>query len=169
MEVIHRIPTGLWDNLQELVWRMDASFLRDVSQITKIPLTDLRKVVPVRGLPTRLITEDGNEPWWTGLSCRMMVRGASGMWVRCSGTAFEGACCFKHRDIDGRRRGKLPGGVLPYDDPYFATLVSRVPVRIEGVVYWADEDGGLYNIDGLPVDRMTVNISEGIVCLVTKE
>ena len=162
MEVVQRIPTGLWDNLQNLVWQMDAAFLRDVAQITKIPYADLRKVIPTRGISTRIST-DGNEPWWTGLTCRMSVLRPGGMWVRCSGTAFEGACCFKHRGLDGRELDRLPDGVLPYDSPLFTSLPRRVPIRVEGVLYWVCEGSQfseVYNVDGEVVQGFMINYAE---------
>ena len=167
-EVVQRIPTGLWENLQELLWRMDNVFLRDVAHITKIPYSDLRKVIPTRGVSTR-IPSDGNEPWWTGISCHMSVRRPGGMWVRCSSTAFEGACCFKHRSYEGREMGRLPDGVLPHSSPALAALRRRLPIRIEGVVYWVDEDSaGLskaYTIDGNIVGGLQIDYARRwIVC-----
>ena len=159
MEVVQRIPTGLWENLQEVLWRMDATFLRDVSKITKIPYNDLRKVIPTRGVTTRIST-DGQEPWWVGLTCRMTVRRSGGMWLRCGGTAFEGACCFKHRGFDGREEERLPDGLLPYDSVSLIGLPRRLPIRIEGVVYWACEGtqfSELYDMDGNVVKGLMVN------------
>jgi len=159
-ELVQRIPTGLWDNLQELVWRMDNAFIRDVASITKIPYSDLRKVIPTRGTSTR-IPSDGNEPWWNGLTCRMSVRRPGGMWVRCSGTAFEGACCFKHRSLDGKLR--FPDGVAPFDSPALVNLPRRVPIRVEDVVYWVIEGtqfSEVYNIDGDVVKGIMINYKE---------
>lgn len=162
-EVIQRIPTGLWDNLQEVLWRMDAAFLRDVAHITKIPYADLRKVVPTRGINTR-ISVDGQEPWWANMTCRMSILRPGGMWVRCSGTSFEGACCFKHRGLDGKEEARLPDGVLPYDSPTLATLVRRVPIRIEGVVYWVAEGcsgfSKAYDVDGHVVSGIMIDIEK---------
>jgi hypothetical protein len=159
-ELVQRIPAELWANLQEVLWRMDSVFLRDVSQITKIPYSDLRKVIPTRGVSTRIPT-DGNEPWWHGLTCRMSVLRSGGMWVRCSGTAFEGACCFKHKSLDGR--AKLPDGVLPHDSPALSTLPHRIPFRIEGVVYWVCASPGfseVYNVDGDVVQGILFNYEQ---------
>lgn len=162
MDVVHRIPAGLWENLQTLTCSMDNAFLRDISHITKIPFAELRKVIPTRGVQTRIATE-GSEPWWTSQTCRMSVRGSGGMWIRCSGMAFEGSCCFKHRSTK-----RMPAGILPYDDPYFATLARRMPVRIEGVVYWSDENGVLYNVDGSRIEEFTIDYAQGIVHPLTK-
>ena len=167
MEVIHRIPAGLWANLQTLVSRVDHQFLQEVSRITKLPMSELKKAVPTFGVSTRITTE-GSEPWWTGQQCRMSVRGLGGMWIRCSGTAFEGPCCFKHRSLMNRDIGRLPPGIRPYDDPYFIKLPQRKPIRIEGVVYWTDDTGNLYNVRGCVVEGMKIDSTYGIVCIVTK-
>ena len=159
-EVVQRIPTALWTHLEEITWRMDNAFLRDISQITKLPLTDLRKVIPSRGTNTRLLTED-TEPWWHGLTCCMSLLQAGGMWVRCNGTAFEGACCFKHRSLDGKLR--FPDGVAPFDSPALVDLPRRVPIRVEDVVYWVIEGtqfSEVYNIDGDVVKGIMINYKE---------
>jgi hypothetical protein len=158
MEVVQRIPANLWENLQEVVCRMDNAFLRDVSHITKIPYSDLRKAIPTRGLSTR-ISVDGNEPWWTGLTCTMSVLRPGGMWVRCGGTAFEGACCFKHRNLDGREESRLPDGLLRYDSPTIASLPRRVPIRVEGVPYWVSKTGfsEVYVVDCNVVSGIMIN------------
>jgi hypothetical protein len=165
MEVVQRIPANLWENLQEVVCRMDAAFLRDVSHVTKIPYADLRKAIPTRGVSTRIST-DGNEPWWTGLTCTMSVLRPGGMWVRCSGTAFEGACCFKHRNLDGREESRLPDGVLPYNSPTIAALPRRLPIRVEGVPYWVCETGfsEVYDVDGRVVPGIMINYEKRWVC-----
>jgi hypothetical protein len=41
-------------------------------------------------------------------------------------------------------------------------------VRIEGVVYWTDDTGALYNVTGSVVENMTIDSTYGIVCIVTK-
>ena len=164
-ELVQRIPTELWSNLQEVLWRMDSVFLRDVAQITKIPYSDLRKVIPTRGVSTRIPT-DGNEPWWHGLTCRMSVLRPGGMWVRCSGTAFEGACCFKHRNLDGREESRLPDGLLPYNSPTIASLPRRLPIRVEGIPYWVCETGfsEVYDVDGHVVPGIMINYEQRWVC-----
>jgi len=164
-DIVHRIPFGAWEHFETILCRMDNAFLEDVSRITKIPFADLRKVIPTRGVPT-LITTEGAEPWWTDQTCRMAVRGAQGMWIRCSGTAFQGSCCFKHRSFDDPRR-RCTADNRPYDDPYFANLARRMPVRIEGTVYWADMDGILYNVDGTRVEGYTIDYTQGIVYTAT--
>jgi len=161
-EVVQRIPTLLWDNLQELVWRMDAVFLRDVAQITKIPYADLRKVIPTRGVSTRICT-DGHEPWWSGLTCHISVRRPGGAWVRCSSAAFEGACCFKHKNLEGREESRLPNGVLPHDSPLLAQLVRHIPIRVENVVYWVNDFPGfseVYDIDGNVIKGLMINYAQ---------
>jgi hypothetical protein len=166
IDVVHRIPFGAWEHFEAMLCRMDNAFLQDVSRITKIPFTELRKVIPTRGVPTRITTE-GADPWWTAQTCRMAVRGAQGMWIRCSGTAFEGSCCFKHRSFDGTKR-RCSADIRPYNDPYFANLPRRMPVRIEGTVYWAGTDGILYNVDGAQVEGYTIDYAQGIVHTMTK-
>ena len=97
----------------------------------------------------------------------MTVRGTEGMWVRCSGTAFEGSCCFKHRSFDGVRR-RTAHDIRPYNDPYFETLPRRMPVRINGIVYWAGEGGLLYTVDGTKVEGYTIDYDQGIVYTTSK-
>ena len=162
MEVVQRIPTGLWENLQEVLWRMDAAFLRDISQITKIPYNDLRKVIPTRGVSTRIVAE-GNEQWWSGSTCCLSVRRPGGMWLRCSGAAFEGPCCFKHKAYDGRGDERLPDGLMLYSSLLKTTLVRRVPVRIEGKVFWVCEGSQfsqIYDIDGNVVPGLLMNYDQ---------
>jgi len=140
---IQRVPTGLWTNLQDLTARMDDAFLRDVARITKHTLLDLRRLFPTRGVLTQLAT-DTNVPWWHDQQCHMAVKEPqSGMWLRCSSVAFEGACCIKHR------HSKCGDLLKHYDDPYFQTLPKRLPYRLDGDVLWVDkETGQVYDLSG---------------------
>jgi len=141
---------------------MDAAFLRDVSHITKIPYSDLRKAIPTKGVSTRVVT-DGNEPWWSGTTCSLSVRRSGGMWVRCANTAFEGTCCFKHKSYDGRSEDRLPDGLRPYKSLVQTDLPRRVPVRIEGSVFWVCEGAQfseIYDADGVPVPGLMMNCEQ---------
>ena len=65
--------------------------------------------------------------------------------------------------------GRLPDGVLPHSSPALAALRRRLPIRIEGVVYWVDEDSaGLskaYTIDGNIVGGLQIDYARRwIVC-----
>ena len=127
MEIIQRIPSGLWDHLQDLTARTDDAFLRDVSRIADIPFLSLRKLIPTRGVLTKLVT-DGQAPWWHDQQCSMVEKQPSGTWMRCSAPMMEGPTCSHHRN-------KKPGDSLKvHTDPYLSTLPTRIPVRIGGSI-----------------------------------
>jgi hypothetical protein len=166
MDLVQRIPSGLWEHLQDLTARTDDAFLRDVSRIADIPFLSLRKLFPTRGVLTKLAT-DGHVPWWHDQQCSMVEKQPSGIWMRCSAPMMEGPTCSHHRN-------KKPGDSLKvYTDPYLSTLPTRVPVRIRemsdiGDVVWCGADGALYTLDGTLVKGYTYSAEHQWLVEVTK-
>ena len=146
-DVPQRVPALLWDSLQEMCWRHDTKFLSDVAKIIKIPVGDIKKqILGSRGVYTVIPFEHG--PWWMNTQCPAMELVGGTMWRRCGGLCEQGDSCWTHRD--GRHRR--------HDDPYFATLPKRRPMRYEGVVYWVDVSGGVMNGFGTVMQfRMDLN------------
>jgi hypothetical protein len=150
-----RLPSLLWESLQEVCYRQDHKFICDVSRILGVPAAELkRKILGTRGVLTTVLVESG--PWWTGMQCKIVERNAS-LWKRCDSYCESGDTCAHHA---GMRNG---WNIRRIDDPYFADMKSRFPVRIEGVVYWADEAGTLLDSNGLLVDSMTFDLKLKLV------
>jgi hypothetical protein len=152
-----RLPAILWESLQDICYRHDQKFITDVARILGVPALDLKKkVLGTRGVLTTVLVESG--PWWTGLTCAIMERKEC-LWTRCSSICESGDTCLKHKDV---RNG---WNIRRFDDPYFACLPKRLPMNIEGVVYWVSEKGDVLNGYGVHVPGMRADIKTRSVWL----
>lgn len=150
-----RLPSLLWESLQEVCYRHDQRFIFDVSRILGVPAADLkRKILGSRGVLTTVLVEKG--PWWTGMQCKIVERTAS-LWKRCDSYCESGDTCAHHQGV---RNG---WNIRRIDDPYFSEMKTRYPVCIEGDVYWADEAGTLLDSAGLLVKTMTFDLKLKLV------
>jgi hypothetical protein len=156
-----RIPALLWESLQEVCVRQDQKFLSDVSRILGVPAIELRKrVLGTRGVATTVLVEHG--PWWSGLQCHIVERKES-LWTRCSNHCMSGTTCMKHKDV---RNG---WNIRRYDDPYFAEMKQRKPVRVDGAVYWVSEKGDVVNVHGVAVPHMHIDYETRSVTLLGED
>jgi hypothetical protein len=150
-----RLPSLLWESLQEICYRHDQKFVSDISKIIGVPAAELKKrVLGSRGVLTTVTVESG--PWWTGMQCEIVERNAS-LWKRCDSYCDSGSTCVKHKDV---RNG---WNIRRIHDPYFADMNKRIPVRIEGDVVWAAEDGSLVDNAGLLIETMTFDLKRKLI------
>jgi hypothetical protein len=146
-----RIPAVLWDSLQEICYRQDIRFIADVSKLIGVPALELKKrILGVRGQPTAIAVERG--PWWSESQCPIMDRGSGNMWRRCGEYCESHGHCWKHRSF------KVSHTTRRFDDPYFAELPKRWPVRLDDEVVWVSESGDVLNGSGAIVKGLTVDL-----------
>lgn len=151
MEKPMRIPTCLFESLEEICWRFDNKFIEDVSHIIGIPASDIkRKILGVRGTHKLLLYETG--PWWQESACPTMVLDNGGLWRRCSKLCESDGYCKKHNGRHGLR----------YDDPYFESLIKRYPFKWNGEIVWVAEDGSVLTRTGELLKNISINIHNGI-------
>jgi len=151
-----RIPACLWESLQEICYRQDIRFLADVSKIIGIPAIELKKrILGVRGIPTAVSVERG--PWWAETQCPVMEKEPGNMWRRCGSYCESSGHCWTHRHF------RVSSTIRRYDDPYFATLPKRWPVRLDDEILWATADGELLSGAGLVIKGITIDLDTKII------
>ena len=144
-----RIPAALLESLQEVCYRQDVQFLREVSKLIGVPVAELKQRILGKntGFPTTMLVEEG--PWWEGTQCIAMEQKGS-LWFRCSSYAESGSQCWMHRRP-----------MMTYNDPMFTTLPQYTPARIEGRVVWVDKDGLVYNEFGEILKGWLIDLTNG--------
>jgi len=147
-------PAGLWDAFQEVLWKQDVKFVQAVSRIISVPANDIKKrVLGTRGLVTVIPVE--HSPWWINTQCPVMEFVGGNMWRRCSSKCEQGDTCWDHRKLAAYRR---------YDDPYFAKIPKRYPIRYNGVIYWVSEtDGSVINGFGTVIEEFKVDLDTRLI------
>ncbi len=133
------IPALLWDSLQNICYQLDAKFVTDVAKLIKVPAAELkRRVLGTRGMKTAVTVADG--PWWLGQQCPLMEL-RSNLWKRCGALCDASGFCMKH---SGFKQGSA--GLRHKDDPHFAAVSRRIPVRADDNILWACvKTGAVYN------------------------
>lgn len=146
-----RIPACLWESLQEICYRQDIRFISDVSKILGIPAIELKKkILGVRGMPTAVVVDRG--PWWTETQCPIMEKQPGNMWRRCGSYCEASGYCWTHRHF------RVSHTTRRHDDPYFADLPKRWPVRIEDEVVWVSSEGDVLDGSGHLIKHMTIDL-----------
>ena len=141
METKQYLPAGLWDCLQSICWNHDNQFIKDVSRIIRVPVSDLKKrVFGPRGTLTTIVTTD--DPWWTHNSCPVVEKRGN-MWIRCNGVINSCGTCFEHLNTIHNPQTKY------FDNIMFADMLKRYSFKYENNIYWAAEDGSVLNSCGL--------------------
>lgn len=146
------IPAGLWEGLQEICFRKDQDFIRDISRIIGVPAIEIkRKVLGTRGVPT--VIPEAHGPWWLNNACPIMER-TGYLFRRCLHPMESHGACWQHKE----------GGVR-FDDEQFLGMETRVPFRYLGELYWVAKDGSVLNGFGMPILTFTVDLDYRTVIL----
>lgn len=139
-----RLPSFLWESLQDVFYEHDAQFLRDVAPLVGVSVTELKKTIlgTMGQRQTIMVSKQGGDAWWEGQLCPLLVRNdATGHWCPCGHFREAHGFCSTHRNF------RTPTPSLRHrEDLCFRGMTSRKPVRWNETVVWIDKDG--YAVDG---------------------
>lgn len=157
-----RIPTYLWESLQDVFYEHDYEFLRQVSYIIKVPVSELkRNILGSKGTSTSILVSKDNA-WWEGQKCPLRVRTAYGLWKQCPHFREGHGHCGEHK---GWTKRKSTHNLKHKDDLYFQKLKRRNPFNLDGDIVWVSEEGDAVDGEGSPIEGIKILMDLGMVIL----
>jgi hypothetical protein len=152
-----RIPSYLWNALQDVFYEQDVAFLRALAPHIQVPLPELKRtLLGARGQLTT-IQVGATDAWWETELCPMRCRDTKGIWRQCGEYREASGFCMKHRGFWD------PTADLKHkDDPWFQNVMRRVPCRYEGNIVWVANDGSVLHQDGTAITHIHICIITGI-------
>lgn len=155
-----RIPSFLWNALQDTFYEQDVAFLRALAPHIQVPLPELKRtLLGARGQLTT-IQVSAADAWWETELCPLRCRDTAGVWRQCGCRREASGFCRKHRDF------WCPSDDLKHkDDPWFQNVVKRMPCRFEGHIVWVAPDGSVIRQDGTPFEGLHINLETGMADL----
>lgn len=155
-----RIPSFLWNVLQDAFYEQDVAFLRVIAPHIQVPLPELKRtLLGARGQLTTIHVGNA-DAWWETELCPLRCRDHHGIWRQCGHqreatgfcrkhvTFFEGTADLKHKD-----------------DSWFQNVTRRVPCRYEEEIVWVADDGSVLQEDGTIVPHLHICSKTGIATL----
>jgi hypothetical protein len=158
MELVRtRIPAYLWDSLQDVMYEHDYEFLKLVSKITHIPITELKhKILGTRG-QIATVSVANTDSWWERELCPVRLRDQNGIWKQCGQYRQAHGYCHDHLKFEPSSTARRT------DDGYFQTLKSRTPVQYDGEVVWVSSEGDAITELGEPVQGIRFDLSSRVM------
>jgi hypothetical protein len=153
VEEPQRIPANLWASLKDICYQQDLKFLQDVSRLIGVDANEIKR--RVLGLREQTIVLVEKDPWWMHTQC-ILLECVNGLWRRCSRMGESNSYCWEHRNFT-----TCSGQLRRFDDPYFATIVKRWPIRFMDEIVWVCDEGTVLKSNGendehIRIDRITM-------------
>lgn len=151
MEKHVRLPSCLFESIEEICWRQDNKFIEDVAKIIGKPAGELKKrILGVRGTSSVIICDAS--PWWVGRQCPIMTLCDGKLWKRCGSACESNGTCYKHRNSKN----------MHYDNPYFENLEKREPFIYNDETVWVAKDGSVMTDGGVILKKVRINTTNGL-------
>ncbi len=155
-----RIPSFLWDALQDTFYEQDVAFLRAIAPHIQVPFAELKRtLLGARGQLTTVQVSQA-DAWWETELCPLRCRDTRGVWRQCGNYREATGFCRKHRNFwEGT-------DVLKHkDDPWFQNVCCRIPCKFEGERVWVAKDGSVLREDGRLLPGVEIDAETGIATL----
>lgn len=151
-----RIPSFLWNALQDVFYEQDVAFLKTLAPHAGVPLAELKRtLLGTRGQLTT-IHVGNTDTWWETELCPLRRRDCRGIWRNCGHYREEHGFCKHHRDF----WESTP--ILKHkDDPWFQQVAHRSPWRYHDEIIWVSTAGDAIRENGDTVEG--VRIIKGIL------
>ena len=155
-----RIPSFLWNALQDAFYEQDVAFLRAIAPHIQVPLPELKRtLLGARGQLTTIHVGD-TDAWWETQLCPLRYRDPHGVWRQCGHRCEATGFCRKHVAFyEGTADLKHK------DDSWFHIIKRRVPRRYEEEVVWVAEDGSVLRHDGTAIPNLHICLKTNIASL----